>query len=181
MSCFQKGIFHMDVKAFSDLIPKANEQLPRGAFLTAGGPVWNPMTIGWAQFGVVWSRPVVTVMVRKSRYTYSLMEGADVFTVSFPREKEMGKELAFCGVRSGRDVNKEKEAKLIRLAPRAGGAEAVAGCSIVMECRIVQKQLLDLSTLDPDFRAKSYGANQALPDGDPHMIYVGEVLAAYEV
>ena len=171
----------MDVKTFSELIPKANEQLPRGAFLTAGGAEWNPMTIGWAQFGVVWSRPVVTVMVRKSRHTFSLMEQTDVFTVSFPREKQMGKELAFCGVRSGRDVNKEKEAKLLRLAPRAGGAEAVAGCSVVMECRIVQKQVLDIDTLDPDFRAKFYGANQALPDGDPHMLYVGEVLAAYEV
>ena len=171
----------MDVKEFSALIPKANEQLPRGAFLTAGGEVWNPMTIGWAQFGVVWSRPVVTVMVRKSRYTHTLMEKTSVFTVSFPREKQMGKEIAFCGTRSGRDVNKEKEANLLRLAPRAGGAEGVAGCEILMECRIVQKQLLDLSTLDPDFRAKFYGDNQALPDGDPHVLYVGEVLAAYEV
>ena len=171
----------MDNKAFSALLPRANEQLPRGAFLTAGGEIWNPMTIGWAQFGVVWSRPVVTVMVRKSRYTHSLMEQTDVFTVSFPREKQMTKELAFCGVRSGRDVNKEKEAKLLRAAPRAGGAEAVAGCEIVIECRIVQKQLLDLSTFDPDFRTKFYGSNQALPDGDPHVLYVGEVLAAYEL
>ena len=171
----------MDVKDFSALIPKANEQLPRGAFLTAGGEIWNPMTIGWAQFGVVWSRPVMSVMVRKSRYTYSLMEQTNVFTVSFPREKEMGKALAFCGVRSGRDVNKEKEANLHRLKARAGGAEAVAGCSIVIECRIVQKQMLDLSTLDPTFREKYYGANQALPDGDPHMLYVGEVLAAYQI
>ena len=171
----------MDNKVFSALLPRANEQLPRGAFLTAGGEIWNPMTIGWAQFGVVWSRPVVTVMVRKSRYTYSLMEQTDVFTVSFPREKQMTKELAFCGVRSGRDVNKEKEAKLLRAAPRAGGAEAVAGCEIVIECRIVQKQLLDLSTFDPDFRTKYYGSNQALPDGDPHVLYVGEVLAAYEL
>jgi hypothetical protein len=51
----------------------------------------------------------------------------------------------------------------------------------VIECRIVQKQLLDLSTFDPDFRTKYYGSNQALPDGDPHVLYVGEVLAAYEV
>ena len=70
----------MDVEAFSALLPQATEQLPRGAFLTAGGTVWNPMTIGWAQFGVVWGRPVVTVMVRKSRYTHSLMEQAQVFT-----------------------------------------------------------------------------------------------------
>jgi flavin reductase (DIM6/NTAB) family NADH-FMN oxidoreductase RutF len=171
----------MDVKEFARLLPQATEQLPRGAFLTAGGDVWNPMTIGWAQFGVVWSRPIVTVLVRKSRFTHSLMEGTDAFTLSIPREKEMGKELAFCGVRSGRDVNKETEAKLSRLAPRAGGAEAVAGCGIVFECRIVQKQLLELETLDPDFRAKYYGANQALENGDPHVLYVGEVLAAYEV
>jgi len=51
----------------------------------------------------------------------------------------------------------------------------------VFECRIVQKQLLDLDALDPDFRAKYYGSNQALADGDPHVLYVGEVLAAYEV
>mgnify|MGYP003591144258 FL=1 len=171
----------MDVETFSALLPQATEQLPRGAFLTAGGTVWNPMTIGWAQFGVVWGRPVVTVMVRKSRYTHSLMEQAQVFTVSFPRPKQMGKEIAFCGVRSGRDVDKEKEAGLARLSPRAGGAEAVAGCGIVMECRIVQKQLLDLDSLDPDFRPKYYGDNQALPDGDPHVLYVGEVLAAYEL
>jgi flavin reductase (DIM6/NTAB) family NADH-FMN oxidoreductase RutF len=171
----------MDVKAFAALLPQATQQLPRGAFLIAGGEIWNPMTIGWAQFGVVWARPVVTVMVRKSRYTHSLMEGTDVFTLSIPREKEMGKALAFCGARSGRDSNKEKEANLSRLAPRAGAAEAVAGCGIVFECRIVQKQLLELDTLDPDFRAKYYGSNQALENGDPHVLYVGEVLAAYEV
>ena len=171
----------MDVKAFAALLPQATEQLPRGAFLTAGGENWNPMTIGWAQFGVVWARPVVTVMVRKSRYTYSLMEQTDVFTVSIPREKEMGKQLGFCGAHSGRDVDKEKEAGLVRTVPRAGGAEGVAGCGIVFECRIAQKQLLDLDALDPDFRAKYYGSNQALADGDPHVLYVGEVLAAYEV
>lgn len=171
----------MDIKEFSSLLPQAIEQLPRGAFLTAGGEVWNPMTIGWAQFGVVWSRPMVTVMVRKSRYTFQQMEQADVFTVSIPHAKLMGKELAFCGSRSGRNVNKEKEANLSRLAPRAGGAEAVAGCGVVFECRIVQKQMLDLDTLDSEFRAKYYGSNQALENGDPHMIYVGEVLAAYEL
>jgi flavin reductase (DIM6/NTAB) family NADH-FMN oxidoreductase RutF len=171
----------MDIKAFSALLSQATEQLSRGAFLTAGGEIWNPMTIGWAQFGVIWSHPVVTVLVRKSRYTYSLMEQTDVFTVSFPREKELTKALAYCGVRSGRDVNKEKEAGLFRHAPRAGGAAPVAGCGVVFECKIVQRQQLELDTLDPGIRAKYYGGNQALPDGDPHVLYVGEVLAAYEL
>jgi flavin reductase (DIM6/NTAB) family NADH-FMN oxidoreductase RutF len=170
----------MELKEIFNLVPQAAEQLPRGAFLTAGGEVWNPMTVGWAQFGVVWARPVVTVMVRKSRFTHGLMEKADVFTVSIPRAKELSKELGFCGSRSGRDVDKEKGSGLTRSPARAGGADGVAECGTVFECRIVQKQLLDLDTLDPDFRAKYYASNQALANGDPHVLYVGEVLAAYE-
>lgn len=170
----------MELMEIFQLIPQAAEQLSRGAFLTAAGVVWNPMTIGWAQFGVIWNKPVVTVLVRKSRFTYGLMEQADTFTVSVPRAGELKKELAFCGTRSGRDVNKERETGLSRFAARAGGADGVSECGAFFECRIVQKQMLDLNTLMPELRAKSYGANQVLPDGDPHMIYVGEVLAAYE-
>ena len=171
----------MEIHEMFQLVPQAAEQLPRGAFLTAGGALWNPMTIGWAQFGTIWSKPVMSVMVRKSRYTYGLMEQSDVFTVSVPHEKTLVKELGFCGSRSGRDVNKQESAGLTRLAARAGGADAVAECGTIFECRIVQKQLLDLSTLDPEIRRRNYGSNQALPDGDPHVIYVGEVLAAYQL
>ena len=135
-----------------------------------------------------WNRPTPTkpflakyhspdrssVLARKG-----LSSALPVFTVSVPRARELTKELAFCGARSGRDVDKEKEAGLKRLSARAGGAQGVAGCGAVFECRIVQKQLLDLDTLDPDLRGKYYGGNQALPDGDPHVLYVGEVLAAY--
>ena len=170
----------MELSEIFRFVPQAAEQLPRGAFLTAGGAIWNPMTIGWAQFSVVWGRPVVTAMVRKSRYTFGLMEQADVFTVSVPRSGELKKELAFCGSRSGREVNKELSSGLSRLSARAGGADGISECGAFFECRILQKQLLDLSTFDPKLRSRYYGADQALPDGDPHMIYVGEIIAAYE-
>ena len=120
-------------------------------------------------------------MVRRSRYTFGLMEQNEVFTVSVPRTKDLAKQLAFCGSRSGRDVDKETHAGLTRAPARAGGADCVAECGAAFECRIVQKQMLDLSTLDPETRRKYYGANQALADGDPHMLYVGEVLAAYKI
>ena len=169
----------MELSEIFRFVPQAAEQLPQGVFLTAGGPVWNPMTIGWAQFGVVWGKPVVTVMVRKSRFTYGLMEQTDVFTVSVPRSGELKKELGFCGSRSGRDVDKETASGLTRCSARAGGADGVSECGAFFECRILQKQPLDPSALEPGIRAKYYGANQALPDGDPHMLYVGEVIAAY--
>lgn len=170
----------MELQEIFRLVPQAAEQLPRGVFLTEGSGVWNPMTIGWAQFGVVWSKPVVTVLVRRSRYSFELIEKADVFTVSVPRTGELKEQLAFCGSRSGRDVAKEKEAGLTRLPARAGAADGVAECGAFFECRILQKQLLNLDTLDPDLRARYFGTNQATQDGDPHMIYVGEVIAAYE-
>ena len=171
----------MEIKEIFQFVPETAEQMPRGAFLTAAGEVWNPMTVGWAQFGVVWSKPVVTVMVRRSRYTFSLMEKTHAFTLSVPRPKRLAKELAFCGARSGRDVDKEKESGLTRSPARAGGADAVAECGIAFECRILQKQMLDLDTLDPDLRARYYGGNQALANGDPHMLFVGEILAAYRL
>ena len=64
---------------------------------------------------------------------------------------------------------------------QTGDKKKCTECGAFFECRILQKQLLDLSTLDDDVRAKCYGDNQAGMDGDPHVLYVGEVLAAYEV
>jgi flavin reductase (DIM6/NTAB) family NADH-FMN oxidoreductase RutF len=58
-----------------------------GAFLVAldanGKP--NPMTIGWGQVGIVWSRPMFTALVRTSRYTYGCLRSSDSFTASTSR------------------------------------------------------------------------------------------------
>ena len=53
------------MEGYRELMGEACAQLPKGAFLMVEG---NPMTIGWAQFGVVWSKPVCTVFVRHSRH-----------------------------------------------------------------------------------------------------------------
>jgi len=169
----------MEIHEIFELVPQAAEQLPRGVFLTAGTDVWNPMTIGWGQFGIIWGKPVVTVMVRKSRYTYELIEKGDVFTLSVPRTGELAKELAFCGSHSGRDVDKQAKTGLTRLGAKAGGSDGVAECGTFFECRIVQKLFGELSEMDPELRARYYASNQALPDGDPHEVYFGEILGAY--
>ena len=46
-----------------------------GAFLTVQGPERpNAMTIGWGSLGFAWGKPILTVMVRESRFTYPLLE-----------------------------------------------------------------------------------------------------------
>jgi len=42
----------------------------------------NVMTIGWMTGGVIWSKPILIVLVRPSRYTFSLLEQIGEFTVN---------------------------------------------------------------------------------------------------
>jgi len=86
-------------------------KIKKGAFLTVkANNALNTMTIGWATFGVVWSKPIMMVAVRSSRHTFKIIESAKDFTVTVPME-DMHKEIAFCGSKSGRNLDKFKMCK----------------------------------------------------------------------
>ena len=60
------------------------------AFLTVGdSKSVNPMTIGWASFGIACGKPVLSVMIRQSRFSKQLIDSNPVFTVSIPRDVRM--------------------------------------------------------------------------------------------
>lgn len=166
----------MQLCDYKTLFEEAATQLPKGAFLMVKG---NPMTIGWAQFGVIWGRPICTVLVRKSRHTHTLLESSETFTVSVPHADTMKEALAFCGTKSGRDVDKCAALDLSLLPSVTGGTDGLAGCSMHFECRIVFKAESDLNDMDAEILGKYYGDNQATADGDPHTIYFGEIVSAY--
>ncbi|MFH1081419.1 MAG: flavin reductase family protein, partial [Pseudomonadota bacterium] len=42
----------------------------------------NVMTIGWGSLGITWKRPVFTVLVRHSRFTYHMLEESGEFSVN---------------------------------------------------------------------------------------------------
>ena len=108
-----------------DWMQDTAEQLKKGAFLMVNG---NPMTIGWGQFGVLWGKPTFSVYVRQSRYTHQLLEHADTFTVSVPASGTMQHELAFCGTRSGRDVEKLQALNASLIPARFGAQDGFSGC-----------------------------------------------------
>jgi flavin reductase (DIM6/NTAB) family NADH-FMN oxidoreductase RutF len=142
-----------------------------GAFLVVedgrGGA--NPMTIGWAQLGVTWGLPVMSVLVRPSRHTYSLLRSASCFTVCVPREGEMRKELAFCGSRSGRDADKAKECGLVLRPGSLPGSFFVEGSALVYECSLLHRTPLTPGALPAELVSRYY------PEGDWHDIFTGEV------
>ena len=149
-----------------------------GAFLVSidesGRP--NPMTIGWAQVGIVWSRPILTVYVRKSRHTHACIRSAKTFTVSVPRPGDLSAELALCGSKSGRDLDKMKAAGLVPVPGRAVETPVVRGCALYYECRTVARTQQELADFEPgDVVDRFY------PKGDPHLAVWGEILSAYVV
>jgi len=148
-------------------------QLREGAFLTAkAGESMNTMTIGWGMIGVVWQLPVFMVLVRDSRHTYSIIEKALDFTVTVPTG-DMKDVLAFCGTRSGRDLDKLRACGLT-IKPGMHTASPVLDVrGLHLECRILYKTPMDPSHLDPALAA-------LYPERDYHTLYFGEILGCYE-
>jgi flavin reductase (DIM6/NTAB) family NADH-FMN oxidoreductase RutF len=151
---------------------EAMEQIRKGAFLTveADGQR-NTMTIGWATIGFVWKKPVFMAAVRSSRYTFEIIEKAADFTVSIPNA-DMSRELAFCGSRSGRDVDKFRECNLSTIAASRVMSPIISAPGVHYECVIQYKQAMEPGHLSTDFQA-------LYPKKDYHTLYFGEIVACY--
>ena len=149
-------------------------QLTEGAFLTVkAGASLNTMTIGWGLVGVLWQRPVFMVPVRDSRHTFGILEKAADFTVTAPAGG-MKQELAFCGSRSGRDLDKFEACRL-KVRPALKTATPVLDVpGLHLECRILYK-----TPLDPEHMAPALDA--MYPAKDYHTLYFGEIVGCYEL
>jgi flavin reductase (DIM6/NTAB) family NADH-FMN oxidoreductase RutF len=159
--------------AYQQQTGKVLEQLAKGAFLTtADGTRYNTMTIGWGSIGYLWGKPVFTVMVRHSRYSYELLEKHGEFTVSFPFD-ELKTAIALCGSKSGRDIDKFAAAKLTAQPGKKVQVPIIAECSRHYECKVIYKQDMLPDALDSAENSKWYG------DNDYHTLYFGEIVASY--
>lgn len=72
----------------------------------------NIITVAWA--GTVCTNPpMVSISVRPERYSYAMLCETKEFVINLTTEK-MAFATDYCGVKSGRDVDKFKETKLTR-------------------------------------------------------------------
>jgi len=103
------------------------------------------VTLAWA--GTINSEPpMVSVSVRKERYSHDLIQGSGEFVVNLVDE-DMCKAVDFCGVRSGRDVDKSAATGLRYC--RAEGmdiAPAVEGAPASLSCKV--QQVIELGSHD---------------------------------
>ncbi len=132
----------------------------------------NTMTIGWGTIGVIWGRPIFTVLVRPSRYTYQFIEESDEFTVNVPT-LALKEFVLFSGTKSGRDYDKFSKFQLKVTPGHTVSAVTIDACPLVYECKVVQKNDVIPATFDPAISSRYYSR------GDFHRVYYGEILGAF--
>jgi flavin reductase (DIM6/NTAB) family NADH-FMN oxidoreductase RutF len=131
---------------------------------------FNGMTASWGGFGV-WNKPVAFILVRDSRHTYEFLEREDFFTLSFFDEKYKPA-LQLYGSKSGRDMDKAKEAGLTPLATKPGVAYAEA--RLIVVC----KKTYAVMTKPEDKFPKTGEA--AGPDYHGHKLFFGEIVDVWQ-
>ena len=96
----------------------------------------NIITVAWT--GTVCTNPpMVYISVRPSRYSYEMIKKTGEFVINLTTEK-LAFATDYCGVRSGRDVDKFKEAHLTREPAQFVKAPMIKESPVSIECRVTE-------------------------------------------
>lgn len=95
----------------------------------------NIITIAWT--GTICTNPpMLYISVRPERYSYAMIRESGEFVVNLTTKK-LVKATDFCGVRSGRDVDKWKETGLTKgKANELTYAPIIEECPVNIECKV---------------------------------------------
>lgn len=112
----------------------------------------NIITVAWA--GTInTSEPMLYISVRPERYSYHILKDSGEFVVNLVN-KELTYATDYCGVRSGRDVDKFEEMKLTPLPSKNISAPGISESPVNIECKV--EQIIPLGSHDM-FVAKVVG------------------------
>lgn len=96
----------------------------------------NALTVAWT--GIVNTHPPMTyVSVRPSRFSYDLIKNSGEFVVNLP-SPPLTKAVDFCGVRSGKDIDKFALMGLNASPGQFVSAPLIEECPVNLECKVTQ-------------------------------------------
>ena len=168
----------------ADYAQKITDALPHGGvLLNTNGDKFNTMIIGWGSLGTCWSVPTFTVYVREHRYTKAQLDKTGEFTVSIPLDKPNGEIVKVCGSKSGKNIDKVKEAQLTLEEPQTNHTPGVKEYPLTLECKVLYSQKQDLSAIPDEIRQRMYpqdvDGSCPMANRDAHTMYIGEITDAY--
>lgn len=104
--------------------------------------IGNIITVAWA--GTINSDPAMTyVSIRPSRHSYDLIKNSGEFVINLVT-KDLAKACDFCGVKSGRDMDKFKEMNLTAKKGEKVNAPIIYESPVNIECKV--KEIIPLGT-----------------------------------
>lgn len=102
----------------------------------------NIITVAWT--GTVCTNPpMVYISVRPERYSYDIIKETKEFVINLTTE-ELLMAADYCGVKSGREVDKFSEMKLTPEPSKLVKAPAIAESPVNIECRV--KKIMELGS-----------------------------------
>ena len=100
----------------------------------------NIVTVAWT--GTICSDPaMVSISVRPERYSHDIIEETGEFVIKLVT-KDLTYATDYCGVRSGRDVDKFKEMNLTPLPSKMIDAVGIEESPVNIECKVVEVKKL---------------------------------------
>ena len=100
----------------------------------------NIITVAWA--GTVCTNPpMVSISVRPERFSYAMLRQTGEFVINLTTEK-LAYATDYCGVKSGRDVDKFEKLKLTREKADFVKAPMIAESPVSIECRVAKVEEL---------------------------------------
>ena len=104
----------------------------------------NILTIAWT--GTICTDPAMTyISIRKERYSYDIIKRTKEFCINLTTEK-LAYATDFCGVKSGKNVDKFKEMKLTPQRATKIHAPMIEESPVSIECRV--KEIKELGSHD---------------------------------
>lgn len=105
---------------------------------------YNILTVAWA--GTICSTPpMVSISVRKERHSHGIISRTGEFVINLTTES-LARATDWCGVKSGRDVNKWQEMNLTPSESYTVKAPGIAESPVAIECKV--KQVIELGSHD---------------------------------
>lgn len=112
--------------------------------VSCGSSKPNIITIAWT--GIVNSNPPMTyISVRKERYSHSIIKNTGEFVINLCNE-QLAFATDYCGVRSGRDIDKFKEMKLTSEKAEIVRCPMIKESPVNIECRV--REVIELGSHD---------------------------------
>ena len=104
----------------------------------------NVFTVAWV--GTVCSKPpMLSISIRPERLSYDYIKETMEFIINLPSKKQT-KEVDFCGVRSGRQIDKIKECAFTLQEGEKVKSSYIKECPVNIECKV--KDIIELGSHD---------------------------------